>query len=267
MADTHFLFLLILAKPVTQIFGAQWIFALGHIFTELESFVHNADTNFSFPLTLRNQRPKLWGVPNWKFCSRSHFCRTRAIFSIMADTNLSFLFTLCKLDTQTLGEGLVIESSVSAFKQDNVSKLKTCIYVYIHTSLYLKVHNGWSEFSIGSVFPVPMPLYSRFSIQVWLHLKYLESSVDTIAWWPFCIEKYLKADANFSVGSVPHHHTIVTWLQCQHLGMAKTFMYGHLCIMAFRHFILKSVEINSTRTTHRIFKHNHGKLLNCSSHH
>ena len=63
----------------------NWNFALGCIFGELWPFFPfsvMADTNFVFRQHSENQRPKLYGVGNWKFCSRMRFWGATAIFPI-----------------------------------------------------------------------------------------------------------------------------------------------------------------------------------------
>ena len=62
-----------------------------------------------FPSTLRkeNQRPKLGGVGNLKFFCMININKMAAIFNffIMADTDILFLLTLGKPETQTLVGG------------------------------------------------------------------------------------------------------------------------------------------------------------------
>ena len=56
----------------------------------------------------------------------------------------------------------------------------------------------FSEFSIGSVFPITHPGFC-FNIYVWLRLKYL--CVDIYMWWPFCGSKKCQ---KFRQNRLPH---------------------------------------------------------------
>ena len=80
---------------------------------------------------------------------------------------------------------------VSTFKHDDISTLKTFLggslqHSHVMTFLYLKVHNGWHKFSIGSVLPSPCH-FQHSSMMMFLCLKHLW--VDIHAWWPFCTPK------------------------------------------------------------------------------
>ena len=151
---------------------------------------------FCFCRHLENQRPKLWGVSNWKIFCKIDIKEMAAIFQFFHNDRCWY-FTLGNPETQ-----------------------KFCRFSFLN-------------FSIGSVFPITHPRF-RFNIDAWLHLEHfcvvtflhLENgrhkfSVDSV----FRTFPLVQFPPSPIIGSF-HHLCMATH---------KTFMLGYLCVLTFLH--------------------------------
>ena len=162
----------------------------------------------------------------WNFSLRLIFMKGWPFFNffIMADTDIPFLLTLRKPETQTLG-------GVSNWKFFCMIDIKEM------AAIFQFFHNGWhwysidtgktghvtfwlvqfSKFLVGSVFPIT---HSRFhyNINAWLHLKH------------FCVVTFLHLENwrhKFSVDSVFQTFPLVQFSPSPILGSISTFMHGY----------------------------------------
>ena len=125
---------------------------------------------FCFCQCLENQRPKLWGwVGNLKFCHMMYIYKMVAIFWFFHNGQHPH-FPLVQFLYHHAISSLV---QFSTFKHDDVSALKIFMggplqHSCMMTFLYLKVHNGWHKFSIGSVSSTPS-LFQHSCMMTFLH--------------------------------------------------------------------------------------------------
>ena len=122
-------------------------------------FFHNGQCQYSIYVdTRKTWDPNFGGSVISNFSIQCIFTKWWPFFDffIMADANI--LFPKCKFSV-----GLVSPSphhfilgSVSTFKNDDVSTLKTFIHghSWVMTFMHLKVHNDWCKFSVGWVFQI-----------------------------------------------------------------------------------------------------------------
>ena len=130
------------------------------------------NANIPFPLTLRKPEIQtLDGVGNLKFFCMMHIYEMAAISHFFHNgwhwysISQAQIFHWFSFPITT-----PLSPSVSTFKCDDVSTLKTFIMTFLH----LTVHDCWVKLSIGSIFPMTMPLYPMFmpghsSMMTFLH--------------------------------------------------------------------------------------------------
>ena len=182
----------------------------------------------------------------------------------MADTDIPFLSTLRKPETQTLG----------------VSNLKIfhTIIIYKMVAIFLFFHNGWHWYSIsidtwktrdpsfgGGVsnlkFFYTIDIYEMATIFQFFHngwCWYSVSQLQIFLWFSFPSPHHFifVSVSTFKYDDVPMlkmfmcGHSPPPQVQFHHLclAMVETFVCGHLCVMTFLYFMPRKIRQN--RLTH-----------------
>ena len=188
----------------------------------------------------------------WNFSVRSILMKWQPFlnFFIMADSDIPFLSTLGKPETQTLG-GV---SNLKFFCMININEM---------AAIFQFFHNGQQWYSISvNTRKTRHPNFGGVSNLNFFCMININEMVAIFKffhngwqWYSISVDTFLHGDLsalgnletqilcrfsfpNFSVGSVPPS-------PIQHLCMVhKTFMHGHLCVVTFLHFIQESAKKN-----------------------
>ena len=164
-----------------------------------------------------NQKPKLWGVGNLKFSRTMHIYKWQPFldFFIMADTDIPFLLTLGKPETQTLWGLVTWKISVYHIFMKWWPFFNFFIMANADIPCLLTLRKPEIQTLGGSV------------IWIFLHTTHIYKMATIFQFFHNGQHQYCFLNANFALVQFPHHKSYV---QFQHLrvAMLKTFLCGDL---------------------------------------